>query len=117
MMFCQRFANIYFAVHRTKHSSLSIFEDSRKLLICTGIISVITQLWVPVLINEVAILSHDGNVQGTNCSADVTIVNEKIFKWIVTAESLWVYFLPFMITVLTDFAVLIFTRESKWSVC
>jgi hypothetical protein len=114
MMFCQRFANIYFSIHRTKNSKLRIFEDSRRLLLVTFLISVAAQSWVPLLMNEVDVLSATGVVEATNCAADVTIVNTTISKCVVVIESFLVYFLPFIITVFTDVAILFFTRESKW---
>ncbi|KAI6176050.1 G-PROTEIN-RECEP-F1-2 domain-containing protein [Aphelenchoides bicaudatus] len=50
-VFKGRFAYIYSSVS-LKRGFLSYFEDSRSLLIYTGIVSVVTQLYVPFLLTE-----------------------------------------------------------------
>lgn len=51
---------------------------------------------------------------GTVCMPDITLLSPELIKWMTIIESLWIYIIPFMITLVTDFAVLIFTRENKW---
>ncbi|KAI6216657.1 G-PROTEIN-RECEP-F1-2 domain-containing protein [Aphelenchoides fujianensis] len=114
MMFSQRFAHIFFSVHRPKSGGLTLFEDTRRLLIITGIVSLITQVWAPILMKQLRVANMNGGVEAVYCGADSSLINPELFKWIAVAESCWTYVIPLLITVLTDIAVLAFTRESKW---
>ncbi|CAD5228287.1 unnamed protein product [Bursaphelenchus xylophilus] len=114
MMFTQRFAHIFFSIHRSKKGRLLFLTDSKKLLTFTIVMSLMTQIWAPMVMTEHRIPSTGDNMEATYCSVDLTLINPELYKWIAAAESLWTYLVPFVITVLTDFAVLMFTRESKW---
>lgn len=67
-----------------------------------------------MVITEHRIPSSGSTAEATFCSADDQMINPELYKWIAAAESLWTYLVPFVITVVADFAVLVFTKESKW---
>ncbi|KAI6236173.1 G-PROTEIN-RECEP-F1-2 domain-containing protein [Aphelenchoides besseyi] len=114
MMFTQRFAHIFFSVHRPKSGGLTFLEDSRRLLILTGIMALSTQVWAPILMKELRVPNTNGSIEAMYCGPDPSLINPELFKWIAVVESVWTYLIPLVITVLTDIAVLAFTRESKW---
>lgn len=62
---------------------------------------------------EVFVYSGKGFIEGSYCGPDSTFVNKNLFKWIAAVESAWTYAIPFLITLLTDIAVLFFSQESK----
>lgn len=64
--------------------------------------------------DEVSYMMTENFTVGTVCMPDITFLGPELIKWMTIIESLWIYIIPFMITLVTDFAVLIFTRENKW---
>ncbi|KAI1714152.1 7 transmembrane receptor (rhodopsin family) domain-containing protein [Ditylenchus destructor] len=114
MMFAQRFVHIFFPMHRWRGkiedegTFFRTLDDTPKLILITGIMAAGTQMWAPFLMTEVLILSPQGTVQGCYCGPDSTLVNKNLFKWIAAVESIWTYAMPFVITLLTDLAVLIY---------
>lgn len=62
---------------------------------------------------EIFVYSAKGLIEGSYCGPDSTLINQKLFKWIAAVESAWTYAIPFLITLLTDIAVLFCSNESK----
>lgn len=62
---------------------------------------------------ELFVYNAAEEVVGSYCGPDSTVVDKDIWKWIAVVESIWTYAAPLAITVVTDLAVLVFTRDSK----
>uniref|UniRef100_A0A1I7UTV2 G_PROTEIN_RECEP_F1_2 domain-containing protein n=1 Tax=Caenorhabditis tropicalis TaxID=1561998 RepID=A0A1I7UTV2_9PELO len=67
--------------------------------------SVISQLWTPILITELSVGADDSS--GTYCAEDPRIFGETTLKYLILFECLMTFFLPFVLTVIADFSVLI----------
>uniref|UniRef100_A0A915E6C4 G-protein coupled receptors family 1 profile domain-containing protein n=1 Tax=Ditylenchus dipsaci TaxID=166011 RepID=A0A915E6C4_9BILA len=119
-LFAQRFVAIFFPMHRWQGKSddeggtlFRILDDTPKLILITGVMAAATQMWAPFLMKEVLIIGQSGSIEGAYCGPDSTLVNKDLFKWIAAVESVWTYAMPFLITVLTDLAVLVYPLNSS----
>ncbi|KAK0398005.1 hypothetical protein QR680_002382 [Steinernema hermaphroditum] len=105
-MFAQRFVYVFFPMgHKRIQWLVTFIEDTRKLLIITGIMALFTQSWSPILMTENLIRNQGGQIVGSFCGPNTNMVSEHLFKWIAVAESMLTYAIPFFITVVTDMAV------------
>uniref|UniRef100_A0A8R1DHU3 G_PROTEIN_RECEP_F1_2 domain-containing protein n=1 Tax=Caenorhabditis japonica TaxID=281687 RepID=A0A8R1DHU3_CAEJA len=99
-MYAQRFIHVFFPLraHRANHRSKEVIG-----ILCA--FSIISQLWTPVLITELSV--GDDVSFGTYCAEDPRIFGETTLKYLIFFECFMTFILPFVLTVIADFSVLI----------
>uniref|UniRef100_A0A7I4YR02 G_PROTEIN_RECEP_F1_2 domain-containing protein n=1 Tax=Haemonchus contortus TaxID=6289 RepID=A0A7I4YR02_HAECO len=104
VMFVQRCAVILFPLKRDRQGLLGFLRSTKRLIIGTAIVALVTQSWPLVLVTERHVSTNDGLVAVT-CERDTRIMSDQGFKWVAVFEALVSYVCPFVFTILADLLV------------
>ncbi|EFO95645.1 hypothetical protein CRE_13112 [Caenorhabditis remanei] len=98
-MYLQRFLHVFFPLRAHRAG-----DKSKEIIGVLFAFSVISQLWTPILITELSVGADESS--GTYCAEDSRIFGETTLKYLIFFECFMTFFLPFVLTVITDFSVL-----------
>ncbi|EGT50603.1 hypothetical protein CAEBREN_31569 [Caenorhabditis brenneri] len=99
-MYVQRFLHVFFPLRAHRAG-----DKSKEVIGVLFAFSVISQLWTPILITELSVGADESS--GTYCAEDPRIFGETTLKYLIFFECFMTFFLPFVLTVIADFSVLI----------
>ncbi|UMM30798.1 hypothetical protein L5515_012534 [Caenorhabditis briggsae] len=99
-MYVQRFLHVFFPLRAHRAG-----VKSKDIILVLFAFSVISQLWSPILITEISLGADESS--GTYCAEDPKIFGESTLKYLIFFECFMTFFLPFVLTVVVDFSVLI----------
>ncbi|CCD62201.1 G-protein coupled receptors family 1 profile domain-containing protein [Caenorhabditis elegans] len=99
-MYVQRFLHVFFPLRSHRAG-----DKSKEIIGVLFAFSVISQLWTPILITELSVGADASS--GTYCAEDPRIFGEITLRYLIFFECFMTFFLPLVLTVITDFSVLI----------
>ncbi|VDL78226.1 unnamed protein product [Nippostrongylus brasiliensis] len=112
VMFVQRSAVILFPMKRDSSGLLGFLRNTKKLIVATVIVAIVTQSWPLVLVTERHVSTGDGVIAVT-CERDTRIMSDQGFKWVALFEALITYVCPFVCTMVADLLVLCCYQSSN----
>ncbi|CAI2350885.1 unnamed protein product [Caenorhabditis sp. 36 PRJEB53466] len=99
-MYVQRFLHVFFPLRAHRSNG-----RSKETIGALCAFSIISQLWTPILITELSVGADEAS--GTYCAEDPRIFGQTTLKYLIFFECFMTFFLPFVLTVIADFSVLI----------
>ncbi|KAL6737739.1 hypothetical protein Aduo_011357 [Ancylostoma duodenale] len=112
VMFVQRCAAILFPLKRDRRGFFGILLNTKKLIIGTAIVAILTQSWPLALVTERYVSTGDGLIAVT-CERDTRIMSDQDYKWVALFEALVTYVCPFVCTMIADLLVLCWGQKSN----
>uniref|UniRef100_A0A7E4VP32 G_PROTEIN_RECEP_F1_2 domain-containing protein n=1 Tax=Panagrellus redivivus TaxID=6233 RepID=A0A7E4VP32_PANRE len=111
-MCTQRCVYVFYPMHRIRRTGFwRIIGNTRRLLVITGMLSLMSQIFWFFLVEEIKV-DYNGK-QASYCGPDEKVIDAEMFTYLETLEVLATYFLPFIMTLMADFAVMCKTYDDK----
>ncbi|CAD6192358.1 unnamed protein product [Caenorhabditis auriculariae] len=102
-MYLQRFLHVFFPMRARR----SLSGKSKNIIFAITLFSSLAEVWTLILMTEIRVPGEDDGQSGSYCAENPRIIGKETVKWVASVDCFLTFFLPLLLTVLTDMTVLV----------